>query len=95
MMLTPIKVEPRDGYRIWIEYSDGESGEVDLSEFAGIGVFEAWDDRAFFEQVHIGEGGEVAWGDDLDMCPTALYLKLTGKPLEEVLPGLKALKLDV
>lgn len=29
--LRPTAVAPRDGYRIWLRYSDGTAGEVDLS----------------------------------------------------------------
>ena len=40
-MLRPTAVEPRSGYRIWLRYSDGTAGEVDLSALAGQGVFAA------------------------------------------------------
>ena len=42
-----------------------------------------------FESVDIGEHGQVAWGDEIDMCPDALYLRLTGKTPEEVFPNLR------
>ena len=38
-MIEAVDVEPRDGYRIWLRYSDGASGEVDLSDMAGRGGF--------------------------------------------------------
>lgn len=40
--IRPTAVEPRDGYRLWLCYSDGSAGEVDLSHLAGRGVFAAW-----------------------------------------------------
>ena len=86
-MIRPIAVEPRDGYCIWVRYSDGVSGEIDLSNMAGRGVFAAWNDRAFFETVRVAEGGAIAWGDDLDICSDALYMELTGKSVDEVMPG--------
>ena len=33
--IRPTAVAPREGYRIWLRYSDGVSGEVDLSHPAG------------------------------------------------------------
>ena len=36
-MLQPVKVKPLIGYRIWIEYDNGECGEIDLSDVAGQG----------------------------------------------------------
>lgn len=86
----PVAVEPRDGYRIWLRYNDGVEGEVDLSDNAGKGVFAAWLDRDFFEGVRIGEWGEIVWGEDLDLCPDALYLQLTGKSPDDIWPALRA-----
>ena len=85
--IRPTAVEPREGHRIWIEYSDGAAGEVDLSHLAGGGVFEAWDDRAYFAAVRITEYDAIAWGDELELCPDALYMQLTGKSLEQIMPG--------
>ena len=83
-MLCPIEVEAREPYRIWLRYSDGVSGEIDLSDVAGKGVFKAWDEPGCFKQVHIDEFGAVAWNDEIDLCPHALYMELTGKTWEEL-----------
>ena len=85
-MFTPVKVVALNDYRLWIEYTDGVQGEVDLTYLAGKGVFSLWNDYSVFEKVYIGEGGEIAWNDSVDLCPDALYLKITGKTPEEVFP---------
>ena len=77
---------PCEGYRIWLRYSDGAAGEIDLSPLAGQGVFAAWQDRACFAAVRLAEHGAIVWGDDLELCPDALYLQLTGKALSEIMP---------
>jgi len=87
--LRPVAVKARDGYRIWLRYADGVEGEADLSDLAGEGVFTAWLDRAFFENVRVAEGGEIAWGNDIDLCRHALYLRVTGKAPHEVFAGLR------
>ncbi len=87
--LRPVAIEPREGFRIWIRYADGVDGEADLSDLAGEGVFAAWLDRAFFETVRIADGGEIVWGDQIDLCRHAIYLRITGKKPEEVLSGLR------
>lgn len=87
-MIEAVQVEPREGYRIWLRYSDGASGEMDLSDMAGRGVFEAWLDRTCFEGVHVSGHGSIAWGDDIELCPDALYMELTGKSAEELFPAL-------
>ena len=78
------------GYSLWLRFADGVKGEVDLSDFAGRGVFGAWNDRSFFEDVHIDESGALTWRGDLDLCPDDLYLRVTGKAPEEVFPNLKS-----
>ena len=88
-MFKIIEVKPLQGYRLWLRYADGVEGEVDLSDLAGRGVFAAWDEREFFESVRTDESGALVWGDSLDLCPDALYLRLTGKTPEEVFPQLK------
>ncbi len=81
-MIRPTEVEPRDGYRVWLRYSDGAAGEIDLYYLAGRGVFEAWNDPACFAKVRIAPSGGVAWGEDIELCPDALYMQLTGKSVE-------------
>ena len=49
----PTHVEARTGYRIYLEYDDGVSGEIDLSHWADKPIFKPWRDRASFESVTI------------------------------------------
>ena len=87
-LLQPVAVAPREGYRIWLRYADGVEGEVDLSDLAGKGVFTAWNDRGFFERVYISEWRSIAWSDEIELCSDALYLEITGKTPEDLMPGL-------
>ncbi len=83
-MIRPTEVEPRDGCRIWLRYQDGTTGEIDLSHLVGRGVFKAWNERACFEKVRIARAGGIAWGDNIELCPDALYMQLTGKTFEQI-----------
>jgi len=87
----PVEVKALQGYRLWIKYSDGVEGVVDLSELVGKGVFARWENYQDFQKVHIGPGGEIAWDEEVDLCPDALYLKITGKKPEELFPKLREL----
>ena len=89
-MVRPTRVEPRDGYRIWLRYSDGTAGELDLSYLAGRGVFKVWNETGRFETVHIGPAGSISWDADVELCPDALYMRLTGKSLAELAPAHRA-----
>lgn len=83
------KVKPLPGYRLEVGFVDGVCGVVDLSDYAGVGVFKAWLKPGCFEQVAITNDGALAWTGDLDLCPDAIYLRLTGKAPEDIFPSLR------
>jgi len=81
-MVRPSRIEPLSGYRIHLTYSDGVEGIIDLSKDVGRGVFTPLADEAFFRTVHIGQFGQIAWSEDLEICPDSAYEEITGKPAE-------------
>jgi hypothetical protein len=85
-MLKVLEVRALPGQKIWVRYEDGVEGEVDLSRFAGKGVFSAWTDRAFSETVHVSPHGSIAWSDEVELCADSTYLELTGKKPEDLFP---------
>jgi len=88
-MVKPISVSALPNVRIKVVFSDGAEGSVDLSELAGQGVFKAWEDEKFFAQVHVGPARQIRWNDEIELCPDAIYLKLTGKTPEDLFPNLR------
>lgn len=93
-MIKLLAVDALPHYKLQLCYADGAEGEIDLAEFAGRGVFKLWDDPGAFERAHIGEFGQVAWSDEVEMCADALYLRLTGKQPEELFPNLAEMAVD-
>ena len=84
-----MEVKPLKNYRLYVKFSDGAQGEIDLSELAGKGVFALWNDYSRFEAVSIGSAGELVWSDVVDLDGLGIYLKLTGKKPEDILPKLR------
>ena len=74
-----IDLEARDKYRLWLRYSDGTEGVVDLSDMAHTELFADWQKPGTFEQVVIGEYGEIFWTDDASLCADSLFLGLTNQ----------------
>jgi hypothetical protein len=87
-MCKPVEIKALENYQLWIKYSDGTQGTVDLSHLAGRGVFALWDDYDAFRKVVIGSSGEIAWSDRVDLCPDSIYMKISGKRPEELFPNL-------
>jgi len=81
------KVEVLKDYKLRLEFADGAAGIADVSALVGKGVFSLWNDYVEFRKVQIGSSGELVWGDQIDLCPDALYMKITGKQsLERIDP---------
>lgn len=88
-MIRLVEVKAKPEYRLWLRFEDGVQGEVDFSSEVGKGVFAYWNDAKNFENVRIGNSGEISWSDQLDICADAMYLKITGKQPEDIFPSLK------
>jgi Protein of unknown function (DUF2442) len=79
----------RPDFRLALVFEGGAAGEVDLSSFAGRGVFAAWLQPGVFEQVRVTTEGAVEWPGEIDLCSDALYLRMTGKQPDELYPSLQ------
>lgn len=75
-MFKVIAVDALQGFRLRVEFGDGISGVVDLSERLFGPVFEPLRDPVLFEQVSIDEFGAVAWPNGVDLAPGALHERL-------------------
>lgn len=74
MLTNVVRVEPRGGYRLFFEFSDGAEGERDFSEMmksAGPMV-QPLKDPAYFARVFL-DFGAPTWPNGFDMAPDALY----------------------
>jgi hypothetical protein len=78
-MIRPTKVEALSGFRIRVSYPNGTEGVIDLSSDVGRGVFAPLFDEAFFQTVHIGRFGQIAWSEDIEICPDAAYQEITSR----------------
>jgi hypothetical protein len=87
MEITKAKALP--GYRLELQFNNGEYGVVDLSEYVGRGVCAAWEKPGVFDQVKVTTEGAVEWPGEIDFCPDALYLRMTGKKVEDAFPSLR------
>jgi hypothetical protein len=72
-MLHVRKVEHRGGHRLWLQFSDGAEGEVDLADSLEGAVFEPLRDTRLFASARIDpEIRTVAWPNGADLAPEFL-----------------------
>jgi hypothetical protein len=61
-------------YRVWVMFSDGTSGEVDLSSRLHGPVFEPLKDLALFSKVRFdAEADTIVWPNGADLAPEFLH----------------------
>ena len=80
-------LKPRQGYRLWLEFADGKSGEADLSDVSRNGSAGLWRNRREFRNVKLRDG-TASWvvGEDIvDYSPTDLYIRATGAKWEDMI----------
>jgi hypothetical protein len=71
------KVKALEDYRLYVEFEDGLSGEIDLSDRLFGPVFEPLKDPGLFAQVRVDEFGAICWPNGADLAPDALYRTLS------------------
>jgi hypothetical protein len=77
-MITVVRVEPLEAYRLRLTFSDGSSGEVDLSTRLWGPVFEPLRDLAYFRRVRVDRAaGTIVWPNGADIAPETLHLMAT------------------
>lgn len=93
-MKKAVQASPLEGFRLWLKYEDGTEGIVDLGDLTGRGVFEAWSEGNIFDAVAVSESGAIVWPGEIDLCPDALCIRLTGRQEAEIFPGLTHIPSD-
>jgi hypothetical protein len=87
-MRKVLQVEARGDYTLRLVFDDGVAGVCTLAHLVGRGVFASWNDHEVFSAVKIGPHGELVWPGDIDLCPDALYLKVTKRQPAQEFPAL-------
>jgi len=77
MMPRVSRATALEAYRLHVEFDDGMTGEIDLSDRLFGPVFEPLRDEAEFNKVAVDEFGAIAWPCGADLAPDAIYQRLT------------------
>jgi hypothetical protein len=76
-MLEVVRAQYQDGYRIWLEFDDGVSGVVDLSDALWGPMFEPLKDIDRFKRFAVSDVlHTLVWANDADLAPEYLREKM-------------------
>jgi len=83
MLSDIVEVRYVEGYRMFLRFGDGRSGELDLAPLLHFnGVFAPLRDQTYFARVRVDpDSGTIVWPNGADLCPDVLRHHLTGEPL--------------
>ena len=77
MMPRVIDARHAGGYRVWLRFDEGLSGEIDLEKELWGPVFEPLKDVAEFAKVRFDpEADTIVWPNGADLAPEFLYDEL-------------------
>jgi hypothetical protein len=87
MLARVVKAKHLGAHRVWLSFSDGRSGTVDLCDDLWGEVFEPLKDVAYFSVFTVDD--TLIWPNGADFAPEFLYEKIAGgeereNPNEEV-----------
>ena len=76
-MVDVVQVKPLEAFRLWVKFSDGAEGVVDLSRLAArTGAMVApLKEPAYFRRAFV-ESGVLTWPNGYDYAPSALYAEM-------------------
>lgn len=77
-MVRVVQAEARSGHRLFVVFSDGVAGEIDLRDRLFGPVFEPLRDETLFAQVRVDEFGVPIWPNGADLAPDALHAAVQG-----------------
>jgi hypothetical protein len=84
MFLHTTHVQPLSGYRLFVKFNNGVSGEVSLAEELWGEMFEPLKDEAMFATAQQNdEAGTVLWANGADLAPEFL-LQLLQSQMRQV-----------
>lgn len=71
-LLDVVKVKIHPGYRLWLEFENGECRLFDMSPYMDKKPFDRLKNSPVFNCAHV-DYGTVVWPGNIDIAPETLY----------------------
>jgi hypothetical protein len=72
MYPSVIKVLPSENYKLTVEFDNGEKGDLDMTPFLGLGVFQRLKNPEAFARVRVAFD-TIEWESGVDLDPEFVY----------------------
>lgn len=72
-------------YTLHVKFLDGIEGNIELSELVSKGIFKVLQNQELFEKAH-NTGYSIAWSAELEIDSDTIYMEISGKSIDELLP---------
>jgi metal-dependent amidase/aminoacylase/carboxypeptidase family protein len=66
-------VKPEQDYTLYLLFTNGEEGILDMKPYLDKGIFRELQDVSMFNSVHPFLG-TIQWANEADLCPDTVYL---------------------
>jgi hypothetical protein len=76
-MVDVLRILPREGYRLWVSFSDGSEGVRDLADVIAKGgvMIEPLKSKEYFDRVFV-DFGAPTWPNGFDIAPDWLWREM-------------------
>ena len=81
MMEKIIKVKSLNDFKVWIQFRDGFSAEVDIKPFFKGGISDSLNDPEIFKSVRVDDFNGISWKNGYDFCPNFLREYINSLPI--------------
>ena len=69
-----VKIKLLESYKVWLEFDDGFSNEIDLEPYLGRGIAKELLQKEKFKTLKMEAGGGIAFYNGYDFCPNHLRM---------------------
>lgn len=73
------------GFTLHVKFLDGVEGDVELSDLVSKGIFKVLQNQELFAKAY-NTGYSIAWSEQLEIDSDKIYMEISGKSIDELLP---------
>jgi len=73
------------GFTLHVKFLDGVEGDIELTDLVSKGIFKVLQNQELFARAY-NTGYSIAWSSELEIDSDTIYMEISGKSINELLP---------